>query len=59
MDSEGTCVSQNFDGTVRAASPANSSAASLPGINERPGTNCSLRVKEEKEDSSFQIYLTV
>ena len=34
---------------------ASSSAASLPGRNECPGTHCSLIEQEEREDSSCQI----
>ena len=44
------------EGTSTAPRLANSSAASLPGRNECPGTHCSLIEQVEREDSSCQIY---
>ena len=43
------------EGASSAPRLASSSAASFPGRNECPGTHCSLREHEEKEDSSCQI----
>ena len=43
------------EGTSSAPRLASSSAASFPGKNECPETNCSLIAQEEKEDSSFKI----
>ena len=65
----GTCVSKNFDETVRLQSEireerlqgiaegaprlASSSAASFPGRNECPGTHCSLI--EDRSATEFEI----
>ena len=43
------------EGASSAPHLANSSAASLPGRNECPGTHCNLIEQEEREDSSCQI----
>ena len=43
------------EGASSAPRLANSSAASFPGRNECPGTDCSLIEQEEREDSSCQI----
>ena len=43
------------EGASSAPRLASSSAASLSGRNEGPGTHCSLIEQEEREDSSFQI----
>ena len=42
----------NAEGASSAPPLASSSAASLPGRNECPGTHCSLIEQEEREDSS-------
>ena len=44
------------EGTISASRLASSSAVSLLGRNQRPGTYCDLIVQEEKEDSSFQVH---
>ena len=50
---------ERLQGIVEGASSAprlaSSSAASFPGRNECPGTNCSLIEQDEREDSSCQI----
>ena len=43
------------EGATSAPRLASSSAASFPGRNECPGTNCSLIEQEEREDSSCRI----
>ena len=43
------------EGASSALRLASSSAASIPGRNECPGTHCSLIEQEEREDSSCQI----
>ena len=43
------------EGAGSAPRLPSSSAASLPGRNECPGTHCSL-IEQEREDSSCQVY---
>ena len=43
------------EGASSAPRLASSSAASFPGRNECPGTNCSLIEQEDRENSSCQI----
>ena len=42
------------EGTSSAYRLASSSAASFPGVNQCPGTDCDLTEQEEREDSSCQ-----